>query len=77
MAGLKFEQAMKRLEEIVTKMEGGELTLDESLKLFEEGIGLTRALNKQLEQAEQKVEVLMKDESGKLKTAPFEGTEEG
>ena len=55
----------------------GELTLDESLKLFEEGIGLTRTLNKQLEAAEQKVEVLMKDESGKLKTAPFEGTEEG
>jgi exodeoxyribonuclease VII small subunit len=74
---MKFEQAMKRLEEIVAQMEKGELSLDESLKLFEEGVGLTRMLNKQLEEAERKVEVLMKDESGKLKTEPFEGTEEG
>ena len=73
---MKFEQAMKRLEEIVAKMEKGELSLDESLKLFEEGVGLTRMLNKQLEEAERKVEVLTKDESGKLKTEPFEGTEE-
>ena len=74
---MKFEQAMKRLEEIVAKMEGGDLPLDETLKLFEEGVGLTRMLNKQLEEAERKVEVLMKDESGKLKAEPFTGAEEG
>ena len=73
---MKFEEAMKRLDEIVAKMEGGELTLDESLKLFEEGIRLTRALNKELEEAERKVEVLTKDESGRLKAEPFEGKEE-
>jgi len=72
MAEAKFETAMKRLEEIVSKMEGGELTLDESLKLFEEGIKLSRILNKKLAEAERKVEVLVKDEAGKLKAEPFD-----
>jgi exodeoxyribonuclease VII small subunit len=68
----KFETAMKRLEEIVAKMEGGEPGLEESLKLFEEGIKLSRVLNKRLEEAERKVEMLVRDESGNLKTEPFE-----
>jgi exodeoxyribonuclease VII small subunit len=68
----KFETAMKRLEEIVAKMEGGEPGLEESLKLFEEGIKLSRVLNKRLEEAERKVEMLVRDESGELKTEPFD-----
>lgn len=68
----KFETAMKRLEEIVAKMEGGEPGLEESLVLFEEGIKLSRVLNKRLEDAERKVEMLVRDESGSLKTEPFE-----
>ena len=68
----KFETAMKRLEEIVAKMESGDLPLDESLKLFEEGIKLSRVLNKKLEEAERKVEVLVKDEKGGFRTEPFD-----
>lgn len=68
----KFETAMKRLEEIVAKMEGGEPGLEESLVLFEEGIKLSRVLNKRLEDAERKVEMLVRDESDNLKTEPFE-----
>lgn len=71
MAQLKFEAAMKRLEEIVAKMEGGELSLDDSLKLFEEGIKLSRQLNKRLEEAERTVEALVRDEGGSLTTIPF------
>ena len=71
MAEQKFETAMKRLEEIASKMEAGDLPLDEQLKLFEEGIKLSRLLNKQLETAERKVELLVKDDKGALKTEPF------
>ena len=55
-----FEQALKRLEEIVQKLEGGDLSLDESLSLFEEGISLSRFCTKKLAQAEKKVEKLLK-----------------
>lgn len=55
-----FEQALKRLEEIVQKLEGGDLSLDESLSLFEEGINLSRFCTKKLAQAEKKVEKLLK-----------------
>jgi len=75
MAEQKFETNMKRLEEIVTKMESGELSLEESLKLFEEGIKLSRMLNKRLEEAERKVEMLVKDEAGNQKAVPFEDTD--
>jgi len=55
-----FEEALKRLEEIVQKLEGGDLSLDESLSLFEEGISLSRFCTKKLAQAEKKVEKLLK-----------------
>ncbi len=70
-----FESALKRLEEIVAKMEGGELSLDESLSLFEEGVKLSRVLGKRLEEAERKVEMLVKDESCELRTEPFKEEE--
>lgn len=56
---MEFEKKLSRLEEIVSKMEGGEQTLEESLKLFEEGIQLSRVCQKELEEAEQKVELLL------------------
>ena len=79
MAIKKFEDSLKKLEEVVQKLEEGDLALDESLKLFEEGIKLSRLCTKQLEEAERKVEILLKSESESLDTKPFvakEGNEE-
>ncbi len=53
-----FEEALTQLEEIVERLESDELTLDESLKLFEQGVALTRLTQKTLEEAEQKIQVL-------------------
>ncbi len=76
MAEKKFETAMARLEEIVQQLEQGDLPLEQSLKLFEEGIKLSRICNTRLEEAERKVEILLKDKGGKLKAQPFEEQEE-
>lgn len=65
MAGVKFEQAMARLEAIVGELEKGDLPLDESLKIFEEGIRLSKNCLKVLEDAERKIEVLVQDKNGK------------
>ncbi|MDE3188210.1 MAG: exodeoxyribonuclease VII small subunit [Acidobacteriota bacterium] len=66
-----FEQSLKKLETIVDKLEKGDLTLEESLKLFEEGVGLSAACKKELEAAEGKVQMLIKQRDGSLKTEPF------
>ena len=75
MAEKKFEAALERLEEIVKELESGELPLEQSLKLFEEGIKLSRICSKRLEEAERKVEILLKDKSGNIKAEPFEEEE--
>ena len=75
MAEKKFETALDRLEKIVKKLESGDLPLEQSLKLFEEGIKLSRICNKRLEDAERKVEILMKDKGGNIKAEPFEEQE--
>ncbi len=67
----KFEDSLKKLDSIVNKLEDGDLSLDESLNLFEEGVKLFRFLGKKLDQAERKVEILLKDEEGFLKPCPF------
>jgi len=72
MAEKKFEAALARLEEIVSSLESGELGLEQSLKLFEEGVKLARVCNARLEEAERKVEVLLKDKGGKMTAKPFE-----
>ncbi|MCB6364605.1 exodeoxyribonuclease VII small subunit [Intestinibacillus massiliensis] len=59
-----FEEAMQRLEQIVRQLEHGDTTLEESMKLFEEGMKLSAALGKQLDTAEQKVTLMLKDEAG-------------
>lgn len=75
MAEKKFEAAIARLEDIVETLEGGELPLEQSLKLFEEGVKLARICSARLDEAERKVEVLLKDNAGSLVKKPF--NEEG
>ena len=70
MAKEKFEEALGRLEDIVKKMEAGEMTLEESLKAFEEGIKLARLCSRRLDEAERRVEILLKQEE-ELVTRPF------
>ncbi len=75
MAEKKFEAALARLEEIVAELERGDLPLEQSLKLFEEGIKLSRLCSKRLEEAERKVEILLKDQNGEIRAEPFEEEE--
>jgi exodeoxyribonuclease VII small subunit len=72
MSDIAFEEALERLEQIVETLEGGNLPLEESLKAFEEGVTLARRCAKYLEDAEKRIELLTRDESGLLKTEPFE-----
>ena len=72
MAKDKFEEALQKLEVIVKKMESGEMSLDDSLKAFEEGIKLARFCASMLDEAQRKVEQLISDKDGSLKLAPFE-----
>lgn len=67
----KFEDCLQRLEKIVQELEKGEAPLETSLTLFEEGMQLSTACRKELEEAEGKVEVLLK-QNGKFQTEPFE-----
>jgi exodeoxyribonuclease VII small subunit len=76
MAEKKFEKAMERLEEIVGSMEGGELSLEDSLKVFEEGMKLTRFCSHKLEEAEKKVTLLVRESGEKYTQTPFEIDEE-
>ncbi len=70
--GPNFEQSLGRLEEIVRKLESANLPLDEAMKLFEEGMQLSRECQKQLEQAEARVEILLKKAGGEMAAEPFE-----
>ena len=63
MKNMTYEKAYKRLEEIAEKLDSGSLTLDESLKLFEEGVKISKHCQKMLNEAEKKVSVLMSDGS--------------
>ena len=71
MAEKKFEKSMQRLEEIVLSLEDGELPLEDSLKVFEEGMKLVKFCSNKLEEAEQKVTLLVKESGGKQTEAPF------
>ena len=71
----KFEECLQRLEKIVHELEKGEVPLEKSLTLFEEGMQLSAACRKELEEAEGKVEILLK-QSGKLQAEPFESLTE-
>ena len=66
----RFEQALEELEGIVQRLEKGELPLEDSLAAFERGVGLVRQLSQRLADVEQRVEVLLKSEAGKLLLRP-------
>src|SRR6202030_4045576 len=72
----KFEEELKDLEEIVGKIDSGELTLEDSIGAFERGVALVRSLNQKLDEIEKKVEVLSRNSQGDLRTAAYEGLEE-
>ena len=69
---VKFEKGLEELEKIVTELESGELTLDEVLKRYEQGVKISRLLQGKLEEATQKIEVLTKNLEGKLEAKPLE-----
>lgn len=71
----KFEESLSRLEKIVDELEKGDIPLDKALGLFEEGIQLSGSCRKELEAAEGKVEILLK-QNGKLQAEAFEGASE-
>jgi len=71
----KFEAAMARLEQIVHALETGNLSLDDSLRVFEEGTGLLRLCTRRLEETERRIELLMREEGG-LRSHPFRWEEE-
>ena len=73
--GPKFEEAMARLEQIVHALETGNLSLDDSLRAFEEGTTLLRYCVRRLEETERRIEILMQDEGG-LRAQPFKWEEE-
>jgi exodeoxyribonuclease VII small subunit len=71
-----FESALKSLEDIVSKLESGDLTLDRSLELFEEGVKISRFCSSKLAEAERKVDILMKSAAGSLKEVSFAAEED-
>jgi len=71
-AQLKFETALSRLEETVKSLEKGDLPLEEALKVFEEGIRLSKSCLKTLEETEKKVEILIEGKNRKKKPEPFD-----
>ena len=72
MPELSFEKALADLESIVEKLEKGGLSLNESLALFEKGVKLARFLREELEKAEKRIEILLKDEKGEVKVETFD-----
>jgi exodeoxyribonuclease VII small subunit len=71
-ADVRFEDALHELEETVHRLESGELSLEEALAAFERGVALVRLLNGKLTEVEERVEVLMRDRDGKLRTRPLD-----
>jgi len=71
MAADKFEASLKKLEEVVRKLEGGSLALDDSIKAFEEGVKHAAFCAKKLDEAERKVEMLIKQRDGSFRREPF------
>ncbi|MDP3791266.1 MAG: exodeoxyribonuclease VII small subunit [Candidatus Omnitrophota bacterium] len=74
MAEIKFEDALKKLEKIVDDLESGNLSLDDALGKYEEGIKLSKLCAKKLEVAKKKVEILLKSEDGSVELKPFDET---
>lgn len=71
-----FESSLKELEQIVDQLEAGDLPLEQSLELFEQGVRLSRECQRRLDEAEQKVEILLKGDDGTITTASFDQSDE-
>lgn len=71
MGELKFEEALVKLEEITRQLESGDLSLEKSLALFEEGVKLVKLCQKRLHEAEKKIQILVKDKEGQWQEEPF------
>jgi len=69
---MRFEERLTQLESVVEKLERGELTLEESVRLFEEGVKLSDACKQELEKAEGKVQVLVEGRNGKMRAAEMD-----
>jgi exodeoxyribonuclease VII small subunit len=69
----KFEDQLGNLEAIVTQIDSGELSLEQSIDAFERGVGLVRSLNHKLDEVERRVEVLMRGAGGDLRSTPYQG----
>jgi len=74
MAEVKFEEALKKLEKIVEDLERGDLSLDEALKKYQEGIELSRLCSQRLENAKKKIDVLVKTKKGEFELKPLDET---
>jgi exodeoxyribonuclease VII small subunit len=74
MAEVKFEEALKKLEKIVEDLEQGDLSLDEALKKYQEGIELSRVCYLRLENAKKKIDILIKNKKGEFEFKPLEDT---
>ena len=72
-----FEEALGELEGIVNRLEQGDLPLEEALQFFEDGVKLSRYCHTKLDEAQKRVEILLKDERGKMTAQPFEPSEDG
>jgi exodeoxyribonuclease VII small subunit len=68
---LTFEAGLKRLEEVLDSLEHGDLALEEAMRAFEEGVQLVRFCHKKLDEVEKRVELLLKDDTGRFFTRPF------
>jgi exodeoxyribonuclease VII small subunit len=68
-----FEESLKQLEKIVDQLERGDLPLEESIRLFEEGVRLSTSCKQELDAAEGKVQILMKERDGSMRAEPFPG----
>lgn len=67
-----FDESLSQLEELVARLEGGELPLEEALRAFEHGVGLVRALSRRLNEAESRVEILSRGAGGNLQLQELE-----
>jgi len=72
MAEIKFEESLKKLEKIVEDLEKGDLSLDEALKKYQEGIELSRLCAQRLDNAKKKIDVLAKNKKGEFELKPFD-----
>jgi len=72
MEELSFEEALKRLEELVAKLEAGDLSLEQALEAFEEGVRLSRLCSQRLNEAQKRVSILLRNQEGALEERPFD-----